>query len=71
MTFEEKWKEVEQLKILPSMAIQQIPQVLSGKTKSLLVNKTAEEIAEIMNSAVHKIDHGSVETVDTLVRKLL
>lgn len=71
MTFEEKWKKVEQLNILPNTAIRQIPQVLSGKTKSLLIKKTALEIAEIVNSAVYEIDHGSVETVDTLVLKRL
>lgn len=69
MTFEEKWKQVEQLNILPNTAIRQIPQVLSEKTKSLLIKKTAQEIAEIVNSAVDEIDHGSVETVDTLVLK--
>lgn len=69
MTFEEKWKQVEQLNTLPNTAIRQIPQVLSGKTKSLLVKKTAQEIAEIVNSVVCEIDHGSVETVDLLVLK--
>ena len=69
MTFEGKWKQVERLNILPNTAIRQIPQILSEKTKSFLVKKTAQEIAGIVNSAVYEIVHGSVETVNTLVLK--
>lgn len=33
MTFEDYWAEVEQLKVLPGMAIKQLPSSLSIETK--------------------------------------
>ena len=56
MTFEEYWSEVEKLKVLPNTAIKQLPSVLSGKTKSELMRRTAEDAVEILKKAIETID---------------
>lgn len=71
MTFEELWKKISELKVLPDTAIQQVPHVLSDATKKKLSRKTAEEAIKILREAIEEIDHGSVQTVDALVRKRL
>lgn len=71
MTFEEYWLEVEKLKVLPNTAIKQLPSVLSGKTKSELMRRTAEDAVEILKKAIETIDRGSVESIDNLVTRLL
>lgn len=67
MTFEELWEKISELKVLPDTAIQQVPYVLSDITKEKLSRKTAEEAVKILREAIKEIDHGSVQTVDTLV----
>ena len=71
MTFEEYWSEVERLKILPRMAIVQLPTSLSDYTKKRLLKLRPEETAKLINTAISEIDHGSVESIDSLVRKRL
>lgn len=71
MTFEELWDQVNELKILPGTAIAQIPLALSKDTKRRLLRKSPEDVAMIVRSSVSEIDHGSIETVDVLVRKRL
>ena len=71
MTFEEYWAEVEKLKVLPNTAIKQIPSSLSENTKKKLMKKRPEETAGIMRAAIDEINHGSVESIDSLVRKQL
>lgn len=71
MTFEEYWLEVAKLRTLPGMAIQQLPSSLSAETKRRLLKKRPEETAELLNTAIDEIDHGSVESIDSLVRKRL
>lgn len=68
MTFDELWKQV---KGLPDTAMAQVPIVLSEDTKKRLCEKTPEEIAELVLSAASEIDHGSIESVDELVRRKL
>lgn len=68
MTFDELWKQV---KGLPDTAMAQVPIVLSEDTKKKLCKKTPVEIAEIVLSAVDQINHGSIESVDELVRRKL
>ena len=47
MTFEELWKQVDALHILPDTAIAQIPGILSSTTKDKLSRMTAEEVGKI------------------------
>ena len=69
MSFEEYWSEVEKLKVLPHMAIVQLPASLSIDTKQRLMRRSPEEKAEILRAVIDEIDHGSVESIDSLVRK--
>lgn len=71
MTFEEYWAEVEKLKVLPGMAIQQLPSSLSTETKKRLMRKRPEETVELLNMSIEEINRGSVESIDSLVRKRL
>ena len=71
MTFEEYWAKVEKLKVLPGMAIKQLPSSLSIETKKRLMKKKAEETAEILRVAIEEVNHGSVESIDSLVQRRL
>ncbi len=71
MSFEEYWSEVEKLKVLPHMAIVQLPASLSVYTKKRLMKKRPEETAGIMRAAIEEINKGSIESIDSLVRKRL
>ena len=71
MTFDELWNEVNKLNILPDTAIAQIPLILTNDTKRKLQKMGASEVAKVISEAVDEINHGSVQTVDALVRKRL
>ena len=71
MTFEELWRHVGKLDLLPKQAIELVPQSLSDKTKKWLCMKKPEEVAEIVQWAIRQIDHGSIETMDALVSRKL
>lgn len=71
MSFEELWEKISEMRALPDTAIQQVPHVLSDAMKKKLSRKTAEEAIKILREAIEEIDHGSVQTVDALVRKRL
>lgn len=71
MTFEEYWVEIEKLKVLPNTAIRQLPSSLSAETKKRLIKKQPEVTVEILRVAIEKINAGSVESIDSLVRKKL
>ena len=71
MTFEEYWAEVGKLNTLPEMAIKQIPLSLSSDTKKRLLQRQPEETANLLNTAIDEINSGSVESIDSLVRKKL
>ncbi len=66
--FEELWKEVEGI---PEGAKKQIPLDLSDRTKRKLEKLSPREISEIINRAFEEINKGSVEGIDTLIRKLI
>lgn len=53
------------------MAIIQIPASLSIDTKKRLMRRSPAETAEILRAAIDEINHGSVESIDSLVRKQL
>lgn len=69
--FSEYWREVEKLKALPQMAIQQLPSSLSESTKKRLLNIRPEETLKLMKDAIEQINQGSVESIDSLVRRKL
>lgn len=71
MIFEDYWIEVEKLKVLPNMAIKQIPMSLSPETKKWLMKEEPLETVEILKNAIDEIDHGSVESIESLVKKQL
>jgi hypothetical protein len=71
MTFEEYWTEVGKLNALPQMAIIQLPASLSDFTKKRLMKKKAEETAGIMQDAIDEVNKGSIESVDSMVKKRL
>ena len=71
MSFEDFWKEIEKQHILPAMAIDTLPLVLSGDTKECLSGKTPIEAIRILSSAIEQVDNGSIETLDMLVGKRL
>ena len=58
---------------LPNMAKILLPPALSEQTKRKILRKkkSPEEMAQIFVSAIDEINHGSIETVDTLVRRSL
>lgn len=70
--FDELWKSVEELHILPNTAITHIPDFLSDETKKKLMKKTPQEIGKIVKAAINEIEnHGSVEVLDVLIKKEL
>lgn len=64
--FDELWKQVEGI---PAGAKKQIPDDLSDGTKRKLEKLSPKEIAGIINRAFEEINRGSVEGIDTLIRK--
>lgn len=71
MTFEEYWREVGKTHLLPSMAIDQIPSSLSATTKKRLMKRSPEETARLLNTAIEEVNRGSIESIDSLVKKRL
>ena len=68
MTFDDVWREV---KGLPEEAITQVPKCLKVDTKKKLAKKTPEEVAEIVKAAIKEVNNGSIEPLDTLIKKRL
>ena len=71
MTFEEYWAEVENLMVLPTTAVRQLPSSLSVDTKKRLMKKQPEKTVEILRLAIDQINRGSVESIDRLIKKRL
>ena len=69
MTFEEYWREVGKTHLLPSMAIDQVPTSRSNSTKKRLMKRKPEETARLLNIAIEEVNRGSIESIDSLVRK--
>lgn len=69
MTTEELVREACRKAKLPSIAEDQIPQSLSEETKRLVQKLGGvDELAAVLKRVV---DRGSVETIDTLIRREL
>ena len=71
MTFEELLTEACKSAHLPEMARIQLPSSLSEKTKRNVMRLSPEELGRVLNTAIEAVNHGSVESVDALVRKQL
>ena len=66
--FEELWKQVEGI---PEGAKKQIPLDLSDRTKRKLEKLSPEEISAVVNKAFEKVNNGSIEEMDALIRKMI
>ena len=65
--FEELWKQVEGI---PEGAKKQIPRDLSERTKKKLEKLSPIEVSRIVNLAFEEINNGSIEEMDSLLRRL-
>lgn len=66
--FEELWKQVEGI---PNGAKKQIPRDLSERTKKKLEKLSPLEVSRIVNLAFEEINNGSIEEIDSLLRRLI
>ena len=64
MTFEERLKETS----LPATAKALLPDLLSPDTRIRLAERS--DMEEIIKSAIETIEHGSVDPLDVLIKKL-
>jgi hypothetical protein len=69
MEFKELLNELKD--VLPAMAIQCLPFVLSEKTQRTLCELGREETGRILTRVIAQIDGGSVETIDALTQAIL
>ncbi len=69
MTFEELLDQACVTAHLPEMAKLLLPSTLSEETKRAVMKLSPEKLGAILKAAIDKINRGSVESVDTLVRK--
>lgn len=68
MTFEELLNEACRSAGLPNTARKQLPVCLSEKTKKMALKMSPEEFGKILSTAIEVVNHGSVESIDVLVR---
>lgn len=66
MTFDELWERVPGL---PYTAKKHVPESLSQDTKKKLEQYTPFQIGAMVRFAINEIEHGSIETIDNIVRK--
>ena len=59
--------EIGKLNILSASAVDLLPEDLSARTKKKLLKHSPEEAAQILAEAIEEIEHGSIESMDTLV----
>lgn len=71
MSFEELLDQACKSARLPGMARILLPSTLNEATKDMVLKLEPEEFGAILKAAIDQIDHGSVETVDALVKKSL
>ena len=71
MTFDELLDRACTVARLPDMARMQLSSALSDKTKRKLLKLSPEEVGRVLNTVIEAVNHGSVESVDTLKRSAL
>ncbi len=69
MSFEELLDQACESAILPEIARLLHPSTLSEVTKDMVLKLSPEKFGAILKAAIDQIDHGSVESVDALVRE--
>ena len=69
MTFEELLDKACTAAHLPDMSRIQLPSALSDKTKRKMLKLSPEEVGQVLNSAIDAVNHGSVKSIDSLVRE--
>lgn len=69
MTFEDLLDKACTSAHLPNTASDQLPSALSDKTKKKLLKLSPEEVGRVLSEAIDKINYGSVEPIDKLIRK--
>lgn len=65
MTFEERLEGTQ----LPNTAKMLLPQILSSNTKQELLQRT--DFEELLTAVIECIEHGSVLSIEVLVRRAL
>ena len=58
-------------KRIPNMAYMDLPRVISPETREKMMNRSPEELAEIIVTMINLINGGSIESVDTILNRLL
>ena len=75
MTFEDLLHEIRNIagEAFPNTAVMELPHVISPEMQEQILSsdKSTEEIAQIFLDAIWLIDNGSVENVETLVKRML
>ena len=69
--FEDYWKKIEELGILPEGALKQLPESLGDTVRAELMKRTPEESAQAILVAIDQVNHGSVAPVEELVLEIL
>ncbi|MGO4972105.1 hypothetical protein ACTQ56_08950 [[Clostridium] aminophilum] len=69
MEIDELLEQACEITCLPSTAKDQIPGGLTNETKRRIKKIAVDELAGVLKKAVDQIDHGSVESIEKLVRK--
>ena len=69
MSFEELLEQACKSASIPEMARLLLPSTLSDETKKAVMKLSPEELGAILKAAIDRINRGSVESVDALVRK--
>ena len=69
MTFDEILDKACTAVRLLEMARVQLPSALSDKTKQRVLKLSPEELGQILYEAIEAVNHGSVESIDKLVKE--
>lgn len=67
--FEMLWTDIKEKGLLSYDIIDSIPHLITEKTKKRLIKKKPEEVAKTIKAVIEKINAGSAESIDMLIRK--
>lgn len=73
MTFEDLIHTVEKMDVLPETVTTTLPLLLSSETKNQLISSgiSPAELALLLECVITQIESGSLERIDSLVRKII
>lgn len=71
MSFEKLLDEACAATRLPEMARIQLPSVISDESKKMVMQLSPNELGILLSKVIDEINHGSVMSIDTLIRKYL